>query len=94
MLVVGSANSSNSQRLAEVATRLGVRAHLVDGSDDIRLEWLRDVTSIGVTAGASAPESKVVEVVAAISSLGVTQITEHRILEESITFKLPLEVRS
>lgn len=94
MLVVGSANSSNSRRLAEVATRLGVRAHLVDGSDDIRLEWLRDATSIGVTAGASAPESKVVEVVAAISSLGVTQITEHRILEESITFKLPLEVRS
>jgi 4-hydroxy-3-methylbut-2-enyl diphosphate reductase len=94
MLVVGSPNSSNSRRLAEVATRLGVRAHLVDGSDDIRLEWLRDATSIGVTAGASAPESKVVEVVAAISSLGVTQITEHRILEESITFKLPLEVRS
>jgi 4-hydroxy-3-methylbut-2-enyl diphosphate reductase len=94
VLVVGSANSSNSARLTEVATRAGSRSHLVDGSRDIRLEWLDGAATIGVTAGASAPESKVREVVAAIGSLGSLTVDERIVLDEHVSFTLPPEVRS
>jgi 4-hydroxy-3-methylbut-2-enyl diphosphate reductase len=94
VLVVGSANSSNSRRLAEVAARSGTPAHLVDGCADIQLDWLRDARVIGITAGASAPESTVDEVVAAIASLGVVTLEERRTTEEAVMFKLPVEVRS
>jgi 4-hydroxy-3-methylbut-2-enyl diphosphate reductase len=93
MLVVGSQNSSNSMRLAEVATRTGTRAHLVDSCEDIRLAWLEGVTTIGVTAGASAPESKVHEVVAALGALGPIAVDERVRHVESVSFALPLEVR-
>jgi 4-hydroxy-3-methylbut-2-en-1-yl diphosphate reductase len=94
VFVVGSANSSNSKRLTEVAARTGSRSHLIDGSGDIRLEWLDGVRTIGVTAGASAPESKVREVVAAIASLGPVTVDERTLLDEKVSFPLPPELRS
>jgi 4-hydroxy-3-methylbut-2-enyl diphosphate reductase len=93
VLVVGSANSSNSKRLTEVATRAGSDAHLIDGSGDIRLDWLDGARTIGVTAGASAPESKVREVVAAIASLGPVTVDERNLLDENVSFPLPPELR-
>ena len=93
ILVVGSTNSSNSNRLVEVAEVAGCQSHLIDDAGDIRLEWLDGVTTVGVTAGASAPESKVREVVAAIESLGPVVVEERTVHEESVTFRLPAEVR-
>jgi 4-hydroxy-3-methylbut-2-enyl diphosphate reductase len=93
MLVVGSQNSSNSLRLAEVAARSGATAHLVDGCEDIALEWLDGVAAVGITAGASAPEWKVREVVAAIGGLGPIAVEERIEHVESVAFALPAEVR-
>jgi 4-hydroxy-3-methylbut-2-en-1-yl diphosphate reductase len=93
VLVVGSPNSSNSVRLTEVATRAGCRSHLVDGCADIRLEWLDGARTIGITAGASAPESKVRDVVAALGSLGPLTVDERVQLDEKVSFSLPPEVR-
>jgi len=93
VLVVGSANSSNSKRLAEVAGRDGTPAYLIDGCDELRLEWLQGASTIGITAGASAPESKVSELVAALGGLGPVRVDERRIHEETVSFKLPSEVR-
>ena len=93
VLVIGSPNSSNSRRLAEVASRAGVPAHLIDECSDMRLDWLQGANTIAITAGASAPESKVAEVVAAIGALGDIDVREHKIIEETVTFKLPREVR-
>jgi 4-hydroxy-3-methylbut-2-enyl diphosphate reductase len=94
VLVVGSPNSSNSIRLTEVAARSGSPAHLVDSSGDIRFEWLDGATTIGITAGASAPESKVREVIAAIGSLGPVTVDERKVHDENVLFTLPPEVRS
>ena len=93
VLVVGSATSSNSRRLVEVAERLGVPAHLVDDGTDIDLDWLEGASTIGITAGASAPESVVVEVVRALGGLGPLEIITEDVRRESVTFPLPLEVR-
>jgi 4-hydroxy-3-methylbut-2-enyl diphosphate reductase len=94
VLVVGSPNSSNSVRLTEVATRAGCRSYLVDGCADIRLSWLDGATTIGVTAGASAPESKVREVVAAIGSLGPITVEERVVHDENVSFPLPSQLRT
>lgn len=93
MFVVGSANSSNSRRLVEVAERRGVRAHLVDGAADLDVAWLADAASVGISAGASAPESKVQEVVAAIASLGPVTVTERTVVVEDVSFPLPSLVK-
>jgi 4-hydroxy-3-methylbut-2-en-1-yl diphosphate reductase len=93
MLVVGSSNSSNSRRLTEVAERAGTPAHLVDGWADVRLAWLEHAATIGITAGASAPESKVQEIVDGLRSLGPTAVVERRTQHEAVTFPLPPEVR-
>ncbi len=93
ILVVGSTNSSNTLRLVEVGRREGCRAELIEDSSEIRLSWLDDVTSIGVTAGASAPEALVREVVAALRTLGPATVTEHRTVEENVQFSLPRQVR-
>lgn len=93
VLVVGSSNSSNSNRLVEVAQAAGCASHLIDDASDIRLEWLDGVATIGLTAGASAPESKVREVVAAVESLGPVVVEERTVHQESVTFRLPAEVR-
>jgi 4-hydroxy-3-methylbut-2-enyl diphosphate reductase len=93
LLVVGSTNSSNTLRLVEVGRRQGCRTELVEDASGIDLGWLADVATVGVTAGASAPESLVQGVVGALSMLGPTTVTEHRTVEENVQFSLPRQVR-
>ena len=93
VLVAGSANSSNSVRLVERAERAGTPAHLIDGPEDIQLGWLEGVSSIGLTAGASAPPAVVEEIIDALRGLGPVQTSERVITTESIRFGLPREVR-
>jgi len=93
MLVVGSINSSNSTRLRELAEKRGVPAYLIDGAGDIRPEWLEAAISIGVTAGASAPESLVAGVVRELLRQGARNVTEVDGVAESMEFALPKELR-
>jgi len=93
VLVVGSANSSNTARLVEVARREGCRAELVEDAGGVDLRWLVGVDVLGITAGASAPEALVTELVDALSGLGPTEVTEHRTTEETVRFSLPQQVR-
>ncbi|HET8600777.1 MAG TPA: 4-hydroxy-3-methylbut-2-enyl diphosphate reductase [Segeticoccus sp.] len=93
VLVVGSANSSNSRRLVETAQRLGTPAHLIDEAGDIDLNWLVDAHTIGLTAGASAPTALVDEVVAALGGLGPLDVVSRDVTEENVHFTLPKEVR-
>ncbi|HEY8201263.1 MAG TPA: 4-hydroxy-3-methylbut-2-enyl diphosphate reductase [Actinomycetota bacterium] len=93
VLVVGSDNSSNSQRLVELARRQGVPAHLVDDAAHLRPEWLDGVRVIGLTAGASAPNRLVDEVVALLSSLGPVTVAERETTRELRSFMLPSAVR-
>jgi len=93
VLVVGSGNSSNSRRLVEVAERAGCPAALVDDGSDIRPEMVIGCARIGLTAGASAPESLVQEVVRALDGLGGVTVSERTVAREDVHFKLPLEVR-
>ncbi|MGN6414659.1 4-hydroxy-3-methylbut-2-enyl diphosphate reductase [Flexivirga sp.] len=92
VLVVGSANSSNSMRLVEVAAAHGTPAHLVEDASDIRLEWLRDVRTIGVSAGASAPAALVEQLVEALAALGELEIGRRGGITETMQFTLPREV--
>lgn len=89
MLVVGSVTSSNSNRLKEIACAMGVEAHLIDGANQIKPEWLQGKTSIGVTAGASAPEILVQQVVDFLKKSGAAKTTELKTREENVTFSLP-----
>ena len=89
VIVVGSPNSSNSNRLREVAQNLGVDAYMVDNAAELKAEWLADKTRVGVTAGASAPEVLVQEVIARLKSLGVENISEMEGIAESVVFPLP-----
>jgi 4-hydroxy-3-methylbut-2-enyl diphosphate reductase len=93
ILVIGSATSSNSRRLVEVAERAGTPAHLVDDERDLELDWLVDAGTVGVTAGASAPEILVRRVVAAIGGLGPLDIRTEAVRSETVAFPLPQEVR-
>ena len=93
VLVVGSPNSSNSNRLRELARKQGIQAHLIDGADDIRREWIAGKTRVGVTAGASAPESLVQGVVARLREWGADDVLELDGEPENITFALPKELR-
>jgi len=93
VLVVGSPNSSNSNRLRELAQKQGIQAHLIDGADDIRREWIVGKTRVGVTAGASAPESLVQGVVARLREWGADDVQELDGEPENITFALPKELR-
>ena len=93
MLVVGSPNSSNSNRLRELAERMGSEAHLLDGASDIRPEWLEGKHRIGITAGASAPEVLVQEVIDGVVALGADAPIEVAGRPENITFSLPKELR-
>lgn len=86
VLVVGSKNSSNSNRLREVAEHRGARAYLIDQADEIDPVWLQDVNNVGVTAGASAPEVLVEEVIARLQSLGANSVQELDGEEENIVF--------
>lgn len=93
VLVVGSVNSSNSNRLRELAEKQGVPAYLIDGADDIRMEWLEGVTSVGLTAGASAPESLVQGVMDRLGQCGGEQVIEVEGIPEHMEFALPKELR-
>ncbi|MCE5232209.1 MAG: 4-hydroxy-3-methylbut-2-enyl diphosphate reductase [Mizugakiibacter sp.] len=93
VLVVGSRNSSNSNRLRELAEKQGVPAQLIDGPDCIRREWLEGVTSVGLTAGASAPEQLVKDVLARLREWGATSVRELYGELEDVTFALPKELR-
>jgi len=93
VLVVGSPNSSNSNRLRELAERCGASAWLIDGADDIRPEWVAGKATVGVTAGASAPEVLVEGVVERLRSLGATGVRSLAGREENITFSMPRELR-
>ena len=94
VLVVGSANSSNSNRLREVAEAQGARAWMIDGPEDICREWLEGAETIGLTAGASAPEVLVQRVVDRLREWGATVIDEQSGVPESVTFPMPRELRS
>src|SRR5580704_16959000 len=93
VLVAGSANSSNSVRLVETAQRAGTTAYLIDGPSDIELSWLAGVSTIGLTAGASAPPAVVQDIVTALRGLGTVEVSERVITTENIRFSLPKEVR-
>jgi 4-hydroxy-3-methylbut-2-enyl diphosphate reductase len=93
VLVVGSPNSSNSNRLRELAERMGAEAHLLDGAADIDPAWLQGKTCIGVTAGASAPEILVQEVLDGLCALGAEAAVEVSGRPENVTFSLPRELR-
>lgn len=93
MLVVGSPNSSNSNRLRELAERMGAEAHLLDGAQDIDPRWVKGKRRIGVTAGASAPEVLVQEVIDGLRALGAEAPIEVAGQPENVTFSLPKELR-
>jgi len=92
LLVVGSENSSNSNRLVEVARNLGTNAHLIDSYKDIQPEWLDAVSTIALTAGASAPECLVEEVVKFLGTKGFDHLQELEVMPENVRFGLPPEI--
>jgi 4-hydroxy-3-methylbut-2-en-1-yl diphosphate reductase len=92
VLVVGSPNSSNSNRLREIAEASGANARLIDGAADIRPEWLAGVEWVGVTAGASAPEVLVEEVIARLREWGAQRVESLSAREEKVVFSLPREL--
>ncbi len=89
VIVVGSPNSSNSNRLRELAEKMGVSAYMVDNADDVQAEWFADAHKIGVTAGASAPEVLVESVLNRIKELGASSVSVLEGVEESVKFPLP-----
>ena len=93
MFVVGSQTSSNSNRLREVAEHLGVKAHLIDDAEQIDPAWLDGAERIGVTAGASAPEVLVKNVVDKLSCGQTSQVRQLDGVEENVTFALPKELQ-
>ncbi|MFM5842778.1 4-hydroxy-3-methylbut-2-enyl diphosphate reductase [Aeromonas sanarellii] len=93
MLVVGSRNSSNSNRLRELAEKVGARAYLIDDASMIEPQWLDGVERIGVTAGASAPDVLVQNVIGRLRELGGKIVTEHPGREENVVFEVPPELR-
>ncbi|MGO8785919.1 MAG: 4-hydroxy-3-methylbut-2-enyl diphosphate reductase [Terriglobia bacterium] len=92
VLVLGSGNSSNSRRLREVADGAGAKAFLIDDASEIQPEWLEGVETVAITAGASAPEYLVQQVVAYFQAMGVEQIEEVMAIDEKVTFLLPPEL--
>ena len=92
ILVVGSKNSSNSNRLREIATNHGIDGYLIDGAEDIRLDWFTDKCCIGVSAGASAPELLVQQVIDFLRSNGASEVKSMG-FTENVTFQLPKELR-
>ena len=92
-LVIGSANSSNSNRLRELAEKQNVDAYLIDGAEDINKAWFDKAKSIGVTAGASAPEVLVQQVISTLQALFETTIITNEKATENVHFQLPKELR-
>ncbi len=93
VLVIGSRNSSNSNRLVDVTREQGVPAYLIDDETDIQAAWLEGVETVGITSGASAPESLVERVVTHFRRLGVEDVDSHELVDENVHFSLPVELR-
>lgn len=93
VIVVGSVNSSNSNRLRELSEKLGTTAYLLDNADELQPEWLEGKQRVGLTAGASAPEVLVQQVVTRLAEMGVTNVEEDNGLRENIEFSLPRELK-
>lgn len=94
LLVVGSKNSSNSQRLVEVCQNTGVPAYLVDDESDVKTEWMVGVKTVAITAGASAPEHLVEQIIAYLKANGFDELEELEVKEEDVRFQLPPELNS
>jgi 4-hydroxy-3-methylbut-2-enyl diphosphate reductase len=93
VLVIGSTNSSNSNRLVEVAREHGAASHLIDFHHQVREEWLEGVGTVGITSGASAPEELVENLVALFRERGAEEVSELRTVDEDVRFMLPKEIR-
>src|SRR5205807_9822952 len=93
MLVIGSRNSSNSQRLVEVARECGTEAYLIDNAGEVQEQWLTDRRVVGISSGASAPENLVRELVDLFRARGVSDIHEFDVVREDVRFMLPKPVR-
>jgi 4-hydroxy-3-methylbut-2-enyl diphosphate reductase len=93
VLVVGSKNSSNSNRLVDVTRDLGTPSYLIDKASEVNEEWLEGVETLGITSGASAPEELVTELVDLFRDRGTTDISELRAIDESVRFMLPKQIR-
>ncbi len=93
LLVIGSRNSSNSNRLVETARTLGVPSYLIDDETEIDAAWLEGCETVGITSGASAPEKLVTRVCDWFRARGVSDIESYRLVEEDVTFRLPVELR-
>ncbi len=93
ILVIGSKNSSNSQRLREVAISQGCPAYLIEGAEQIEPEWLVEAESVGVTSGASAPEILVQQVIQRLQELGATEVIELKLTDERVQFAPPPEIK-
>jgi len=93
LLVVGAKNSSNSNRLRELADKMGTTAYLIDDATDVQEQWVSESKSVGVTAGASAPEVLVQQVISRLKELGGKQVVENPGEEENIVFAVPVELR-
>ena len=94
VLVIGSTNSSNSNRLVEVAREHGADSYLIDNASQVREEWLEGVETLGITSGASAPEELVRELVEFFRARGTEDVSELRTVDESVRFMLPKKIRS
>src|SRR5580698_6974438 len=92
LLVVGSQNSSNSRRLVEVCEKMGVPAYLIDDLKEVKHEWLDGIQTVAVTAGASAPENLVEELIGSLQGCGFDELEEMEIKEEDVRFNLPSEL--
>ena len=93
LLVIGSRNSSNSNRLVETARAGGVAAHLIDDAGEIDESWLDGAEIVGLTSGASAPEKLVEQVCDWFRARGVSEISAYRLVDEDVEFRLPIELR-
>src|SRR5215212_9604706 len=93
VLVIGSTNSSNSNRLVEVAREHGAASHLIDNHLQVDEDWLQGVETVGITSGASAPEELVERLVAFFRERGATDVSELRTVDEDVRFMLPGEIR-
>jgi 4-hydroxy-3-methylbut-2-en-1-yl diphosphate reductase len=93
VLVIGSTNSSNSNRLVEVAREHGAASHLIDNHAQVREEWLQGVETVGITSGASAPEELVERLVELFRERGAVEVTELRTVHEDVRFMLPKKIR-
>src|SRR5688572_7031160 len=94
VLVIGSTNSSNSNRLVEVAREHGAASHLIDNASQVREEWLAGVETVGITSGASAPEELVSELVEFFRARGADDVSELRTVDEDVRFMLPKTIRN